>query len=338
MSNQRLLLLQTHSGLHTGQPQAPDRLSRDAETGRPILRPASLMGALRKQMRDQLHAQHRDQPDWKAAAAEDPTLRALFGVRDDEDQPANLSASTGQLLFMPVRSLQGVYTWITSPAVLTSLAQNLATLDLSPFPALPNPHPFDAYCQTEHSGLLEGQHLLLEELSFQRKGELKGVLDWLLQDGLLGNLPIATELPGRLVLISDTAFEHFMRYAMMPYVRSSERGGHIQHIEMLPPNTWMYSLLNLDESLTWETNNLPGLVYLGSHRSTGHGLCSLNLVAPKSNVAVTDSETLESQPETTSEPDTVSEAVSAEELDAAAAALAAEAETVSTESAEEEAA
>ena len=122
-----------------------------------------------------------------------------------------------------------------------------------------------------------------------------------------------------------------MRYAMMPYVRSSERGGRIQHIEMLPPNTWMYSLLSLDESLNWETNSLPGLVYLGSHRSTGHGLCSLNLVAPKSEVAVTD-KSAEAQP--ASEPATESEAVSAEELDAAAA----EADTVSTESAEEEAA
>lgn len=282
MSNQRLLLLQTHSGLHTGQPQAPDRLSRDAETGRPILRPASLTGALRKQMRDQLYSTHRDQEDWKAAAAQDPGLRALFGVRDDEDQPANLSISTGHLLLLPVRSLQGVYTWVTSPAVLTSLAQNLATLDLTPFPALPSPHPFDAYCQPEHPGLLEGQHLLLEELSFQRKSELKGVLDWLLQDGLLGGQPIAAELPNRLVLISDTAFDHFMRYSLLPYVRSSEKGGRIQHIEMLPPNTWLYSLLSLDETLNWEdhASRLPGLIYIGSHRSTGHGLCGLSLVTP----------------------------------------------------------
>lgn len=289
MSNHRLMLLQTQAGLHSGQPQAPDRLSRDAETGRPLLRSRSLLGALRKQMRDQLYSRYQAEPEWKQAAGLDPELVTLFGVQGDPEQPGALSAETGQLLLLPVRSLQGVFSWVCSPAVLASLAQHLATLDLSPLPELPVLHPFDALCQEKNACLLEGHHLLLEELSFQRKGDLQGVIDWLTQDGLFGGHELAATLADHLVLISDTAFDHFMRYAMIPLVRtdrSQEPAQRLQHIEMLPPNTWLYSLLSLDESQSWSEHafRLPGFVYLGSHRTTGHGLCALSLISPKEPV------------------------------------------------------
>lgn len=285
MTNHRLLLLQTQAGLHTGQPQTPDRLSRDAETGRPTLRSASILGALRKQMRDGLYARYQAESDWKQAAGQDPELASLFGVLGDEERPAGLTAQAGQLLLLPVRSLQGVFTWVCSPGVLTALAQNLATLDLDPFPELPTLHPFDALCSESHACLLEGQNLLLEELSFQRKGDFAGLLAWLTQSGLLGGLPLAAELPQRLALISDNAFDHFMRYAMFPFVRSEpgERNPRLQHIEMLPPDSWLYSVLSLEEPQSWaeHAERLPGFCYLGSHRASGHGLCALNLISPK---------------------------------------------------------
>lgn len=288
MSNQRLLLLQTHSGLHAGQPQAPDRLSRDPETGRPFLRPAALLGALRKQMRDQLYARYRDQADWKQAAGQDPDLQTLFGSlprNPDEPGPA-LDASPVQLLLLPVRSLQGVSAWVCSPGLLTSVVASLASLDLAPLPELPQLHPFDAMCREDNVCLLEGQHLLLEELSFNRRGDLQTLLDWLTQSGLLGAQAFAGELAQRLILISDTAFDHFMRYAMVPLVRSAEhgpdRGARLQHVEMLPPDTWLYSLLSLDPLHSWDehASRIPGHAYLGSHRSTGHGFCALSLVQP----------------------------------------------------------
>lgn len=286
MTQHRLLFLQTQAALHTGRPEAPERLSRDADSGRPILRPASLLGALRKQMRDGLYDRYRAEADWKRAAAEDPGLSALFGVRDDEDRPANLSVQTGQLLLLPVRSLQGVFTWICSPGVFTGLVQHLAMLDLDPLPEIPNLNPFEALCHETHPCLLDGQHLLLEELSFQRKGDLGSLLAWLSQDGLFGGLEQAGLLPQRLVMVSDTAFDHFMRYAMVPLVRSepvAERRTRLQHIEMLPPDSWFYTLLSLDESQNWDEHAqaLPSYAYIGSHRGTGHGLCALHLIAPK---------------------------------------------------------
>ncbi|PKL76997.1 MAG: hypothetical protein CVV27_07435 [Candidatus Melainabacteria bacterium HGW-Melainabacteria-1] len=291
MTNQRLLLLQTHSGLHTGQPQAPDRLSRDPESGRPILRPASLLGALRKQIRDQLYSRYQDQSDWKSAANQDEHLTTLFGPPRQPGQaaePGALAATTGQLLLLPVRSLQGGFTWVSSPGVLAALALNLATLDLEPLPELPTLHPFEALCHESHAGLLEGQHLLLEELSFQRRGDMPKLTSWLSQIGLLGGLPVAAQLPKHLVLISDTAFDHFMRYATVPMVRGqfdpegSQRNQRLQHIEMLPPDAWLYSLLNLDGEYDWDPYlaSIPSHLYLGSHRTTGHGLCALSLIPP----------------------------------------------------------
>ncbi|HEY9843507.1 MAG TPA: RAMP superfamily CRISPR-associated protein, partial [Candidatus Obscuribacterales bacterium] len=312
MSNQRLLLLQTHSGLHTGQPQNPDRLSRDPENGRPTLRPASILGALRKQIRDQLYSNYQAEPDWKQAAGQDAGLTSLFGTKGESE--GALSAKAGELLLLPVRSLHGVFAWVCSPGVLASLAQQLATLDLDPLPELPALHPFDALCHEKNVCLLEAQHLLLEELSFQRKGDLQGLLKWLTQSGLLGGHEVADRLADRLVLISDTAFDHFMRYAMLPMVRTEtrteargengqERFQRLQHVEMLPPNTWLYSLLDLDESQNWadHAGRLPAFVYIGSHRTTGHGLCALSLVSPKSKSESQAESQVEVQPEVQAE-------------------------------------
>lgn len=283
MSNNRLLLLQTYSGLHAGQPEAPDRLRRDPETGRPVLRSETILGSLRKQMRDQLYANYQAESDWKQAAAQDPGLLALFGT---PEAPGALSASHGHLLLLPVRSLHGVFTWVISPGGLAALAQNLAMLDLNPLPELPNLHPFDVLCQADHAGLLEGNHLLLEELSFQRRGEAPAVFEWLSQEGLLGGHQIKEQLPQRLALISDTAFDHFMRYALVPLMRSpsKQRGTpRLQHIEMLPTESLLYSVLSLDESQDWQhsAGRLPGHVYIGSHLTTGHGLCAVSLISPK---------------------------------------------------------
>ncbi len=282
MSNNRLLLLQPSTGLHSSQPQVPDRLRRDPETQRPTIRSQSLLGALRKQMRNDLYAEFAQSENWKQAAAEHPDMVALFG---SPEEPGALNSSDVQLLFLPVRSLQGVFSWVTSPAVLTSLVLNLATLDLTLLPEVPNLKGFELLCHPDHRCLLE-QHMLLEEISLNRKGDATAIFEWLSQKGLLADHPMLEQLNPALAIISDTAFEHFSRYAMQTMVRSQASFKHqknVQHIEFIPTESLLYSVLSLDEPQEWEQHQqrMPAYLSIGSHLSTGYGLCRSNLVAPK---------------------------------------------------------
>lgn len=282
MSNNRLLLLQPSTGLHSSQPQAPDRLRRDPETHRPTIRSQSLLGALRHQMRNDLYAEFAQSENWKQAAAEHPDMVALFG---SEEESGALSASDVHLLFLPVRSLQGVFTWVTSPAVLTSLVLNLATLDLTLLPEMPQLKGFELLCHPEHRCLVD-QHMLLEEISLNRKGDASAIFEWLSQKGLLADHPMLSQMNSALAIISDSAFEHFSHYAMQTLVRSQAGFKHqknIQHIEFIPTESVLYSVLSLDEPQEWEQHQqkIPTFLSIGSHLSTGYGLCRSHLVTPK---------------------------------------------------------
>lgn len=273
----RLLLLQAHAGLHTGQPESPERLRRDPETAQPLLAGSTLLGALRKQIRDQLYRDYQNQEDWKQAANADERLVQLFGTSEPRT-PGALGCTPGRLLLLPVRSLRGVYAWVTSPSVLLGLVRDLAATGLSELPELPTLQTFEAQCAEDHPALLEDQQLLFEELSFRRRGDASALVTWL-QQGPLAGTQLAERLPQRLVLISDAAFAHFSQAAMLAMVHPE--GTRQAHLEMLPPDSCFYSLLNLDGETPWETlsERFPPTLYLGSHRSTGQGLCAASLIA-----------------------------------------------------------
>jgi len=277
MSDHRLMLIQTLATTHSGHPDQPNRLLRDA-TGLPVLRASTVLGALRKQMRDALYTELQAEADWKACANQRPELLAWFGQREPH-QPGHLQASPAQLLFLPVRAVQGLYAWVTSVQVLKQLAEAAGADDL---PALPNLGAVEALCAETHPSLIESRHLMLEELGLNRKAGAEAVFSWLQQVlGLAADHPLFQ----RLVILSEQAFGHFMRYAMVPqvYHQSGQSGPaqQQQHLETLPPQSWLYARLSLAADADWSAlqSAFPSQLSLGSHRTTGSGLCSVSLLS-----------------------------------------------------------
>lgn len=285
MSTPRLMLIQTAASLHTAQPEHPHLLLRDSESGLPSLRASTLLGALRKAVRDRLYPRYAEAADWKSAANEDPDLIRLFG-RKDPAQKGQISATQATLFCLPVRSLQGGFSWVTSVQSLSKLSAHAPELvaALSPMPHLERSAVF---CDESHRCLLGGEHLLLEELCLQRQGPAEAIFAAL--QTLFAETPLATELKQRLVIVSEQIFQHFTHYAMVPEAYQDPKTGRHSYLEALPPHSCLYSILNLSPSQETEPESaqadwqemMPKVLYLGSHRNTGHGLCQISLLPVK---------------------------------------------------------
>ncbi|MBF2053054.1 MAG: hypothetical protein IGS03_06260 [Candidatus Sericytochromatia bacterium] len=264
MSYHRLMLIQTLAPTHNGQSDQPHRLLRDADTGLPLIRSTTLMGALRKQMRDALYPQYQTADDWKSAAQNDPGQVALFGT---PDAPAGLQCTPAQLLMLPVRCPHGVFTWVTSPQILKTLAARCPEHVL---PKIPQLGSSDAICSADHPALLAQSELIFEELAFQHKADTTELIDWLQK-----TLALPAEILKRLAIISDHLLLHFARHAMTPVVyHNASPGGLRQHLECLPAQSWLYSLFSHENPCFEQV--LPQQIWLGSHRSTGQGFCRLH--------------------------------------------------------------
>src|SRR5712692_8487119 len=118
MSNARLTFVHALSPLHAGTGQGAGiidlPIAREKATGLPYLPGSSLKGTLRAQCNPK-----------------DQKCRQVFGPDTEGLQTENAHASSVQfsdqrLLLLPVRSLAGVFAWVTSPSVLRRLLRDIA--------------------------------------------------------------------------------------------------------------------------------------------------------------------------------------------------------------------
>ena len=129
MSNTRLYWLHalspTHAGIGRGVGYVDLPIDRDGVTGWPLIRGSSFKGVWADYYRAT-----------KEAREENPTLKAAFGIADDNgaSNAGALIPSDAKLVCLPVRSFRGTFAWCTSPLCLQLLRR---TLDLANFKGLP---------------------------------------------------------------------------------------------------------------------------------------------------------------------------------------------------------
>jgi len=114
-NNNQLLIVHALSPLHAGIGQGVGAIdlpiAREVATGIPYLPGSSIKGVLR----DAAEAKYKNKE----------LINAIFGSADDTT--ANIGAITfsdARLLLMPVRSLTGVFAWVTSPYMLRLFMQD----------------------------------------------------------------------------------------------------------------------------------------------------------------------------------------------------------------------
>lgn len=289
MSESGILFVQALTGLHPGSGTALGvvdlPVQRERHTGWPMMPGSSLKGVLR----DTCRRASDDRDMWLAA----------FGPETGEahDHAGALSVTDARILAFPVRSLNGVFAWVTCPAVLQRLARDAALLGGGAAAlSLPPPPNLSEALTPEGSPLLvDGNRLLLEELEFSRTGACGEATDWVAARALADDAT-RERFGSHCAVLHDDDFTHFVQHATevmarvgLDYERKTVRGGALFYEEFLPPETLFYAVILAQPSrrkgresaaadiLDYVSGHLPPVLQIGADETIGRGFCAVRL-------------------------------------------------------------
>jgi CRISPR-associated protein Cmr4 len=263
-----ILFIHAQTGLHPGSGTALGTvdlpIQRERHTQWPVIPGSTLKGILRDAIREKVRGNHQPEYETKevnggtrqvlkrsqrrVANEDDADLVALFGpgkVEQDTSHAGALSLIDARILAFPVRSLKGVFAWVTCPAVLERLKRdlNLGRNDGTALGLPAGPGKDKLLCKQNSPLLLEGNKLVLEEFEFVRTGDADSVASWMSQRAVADE---ATQkrLQSHLVILHDDDFTHFVRHATevvarvgLDYERKTVKTGALFYEEFLPAET-----------------------------------------------------------------------------------------------------
>lgn len=247
----RLLTLHALTFLHPGTGQTTGvvdlPVQREVHTGFPMIASSGLKGSLRDKAEQE--------------STNDEIRNAVFGPEKPnpgQESAGALLLSDARILAFPVRSLQGVFVWVTCPMAIQRLRRDMLLAGVDPKQIPPEVSvEGDHYCVSTGSRI-EGP-LVVESLRLSpdadqgRREALKRVAAVLAGDGSTKAAALAPSLrelgfAGRFVLVCDEDFQHLARHATQISARNAlnERkttgtGGNLWYEETLPPETLMYA-------------------------------------------------------------------------------------------------
>ncbi|CAK0779652.1 CRISPR-associated protein Cmr4 [Azospirillaceae bacterium] len=287
MSNAAILFLHAVTGLHPGSGTALGvvdlPVQRERHTNWPIIPGSSLKGVLREAFRTKTDKE---------------TCFALFGPETGADHAGALAFTDARILAFPVRSLKGVFAWVTCPAVLERLARDMRVIGMEEkkILSLPSISASDQMLCAEKSPILiDAKSALLEEFEFTRSGSADAAAKWLADHAAVDDAA-KKRLLSHLVVLCDDDFTHFVTHATEVAARvglDSEtrtvKKGALFWEEFLPPETLMYALVPADKSrrqsntlsagevLEIFKTGLPKTLQIGGGETVGKGLCLAKL-------------------------------------------------------------
>lgn len=305
-----LLFIHAQTALHPGSGTALGTVDlpvqRERHTGWPNIAGSALKGVLRDACREKIH-QATGQPR-KVVNEEHPDIVTIFGPGKVDESSAHagaLTVSDARILAYPVRSLRGVFAWVTCRGVLERLCRDLVLIGmpLSSLPSLPTTWPAEhkALVPT-NSPLLVGQSaqatIVLEEFDYKVTGPSDGVAEWLANHAVADKFA-QERMKSHLVVLSDDDFTHFVRNATeivariaLDYERKTVKEGALFYQEFLPAETLMYSVLlansSRNERASMDAPEVLGKVrqcledvrvlQIGGDETTGKGLCAVHVL------------------------------------------------------------
>jgi len=270
-------------------------IQREAATGYPLCPGSSLKGVLRARARSQ------------QAPAE---MLGLLGSspETEEKQPSSVVVSDALPLLFPVRSLTGLFGWVTSFDVWSRFQRDLAAyaVIVPPPPQLPALAPETAGVAPESPLLGSKKTLVLEELSFpaQVAPEVEALGAWL-ADHAFPDEPVFDFWRQRarrgVVLLPEGAYRYFVTHGtqVVPRIRidpstGTAADGSLWTEEYLPPETLLYALVgaNLPEAppswikkatdvTDWVRGVAPRYLQLGGGQTLGHGIVRVRWTGKK---------------------------------------------------------
>ncbi len=245
-----------HPGIGRGLGGVELPVQRDRVTGYPIFQSSGLKGVLRSEAKKRVkHGLTQEE------------FYAIFGPETERasEHAGALAAGDARILLFPIRSLSGVFAWITSRDVLARFKRDATLAGLSIPWDLPS-EPDEGEALISGRSLLAGDKVVLEEFTFNPREEslVKNIGNWLAKEAL----PAGNEygywkeiLPEHLVILHNNAFRDFVTFStevvtrirLIPETKTVAEGA-LWAEEYLPVDTLLYALLMASQSRSKKVN------------------------------------------------------------------------------------
>lgn len=274
MPNNALLYLYAITSLHPGSGTALGvvdmPIQRERHTGWPVIPGSTIKGVLRDACRRK--------------NGDDPLLEVAFGKGGESDSFSGaLSLTDARILAFPVRSLKGVFAWVTCPQALRRYQRDAAIAGEKIDVTVPTVNEGRAMA-AQGSPLRTSQgKIVLEEFVFEA---VAAALDF---------FPVLTpEDRSRVAVLDDSDFSYFVRNAtevtarigLDPGTKTAKKGA-LFYQEFLPAESLLYSVVlsaasrrpeddkSADAILAYLFQQLPEFLQIGGDETTGKGICRI---------------------------------------------------------------
>jgi CRISPR-associated protein Cmr4 len=283
-----------HPGAGSGFSGVDLPIQREGFSNFPIIASSGIKGSLRD------FFQKRSNPN---------DLYVVFGPEEDKasDFAGALGCTEGKIFLFPVRSLKGVFAYLTCPLVLKRFFRDLEYLSSLGWNQADNVKQAlsrlfgtnvgeDALLVTNESRIKAlDNKVVLEEFTFssQQNEDLSALAGFLERV-----LPFSYGIKERIALVSDNAFLDFLMFSTEIFSRNrldDEKGtvykGGLWTEEYLPRDTILYSLLlaskphgnisrirEADQVIEFIKGGNPRFLWVGGDLTVGKGLVRLVLI------------------------------------------------------------
>lgn len=223
------------------------------------------------------------------AGEKNEEINYLFGSdtqdgwkKDEETIPGAMSVSDAKLLAFPVRSNIAPFVWVTCPAALKRLSNDLEFAGLKPITGIPEIPVETAFCL---EGFLNG-NILLEDMAV-------AVADAAVKNPLPDGFPKMDKL----VLVADEVYQYAVESCTEIQTQikiDSEKGtasdGSLRYQEMLPADSILYSVVYFSRAAFdhfAQAENvrdhiqavIKDFIQIGGDETLGRGICKINWIA-----------------------------------------------------------
>ena len=240
----QILYLYTETPMHVGTGiglGAVDMpIQREKHTDYPIIQASGVKGALR---------------DTAELSLNDQEVKGIFGGASGdqgEDFAGAFSPSDARILLFPVRALNGVFVWITSPTVLDRFKRETGLNDA---PAVLDTDEVLASSET----LLINRQVMLEEYAYPAQLSPMAMewANYLADQALHSDAGTywKNRLREHLIILPDNEFRDFVLYSTaivtrihIDDVKKNVKDGQLFTQELLPADSMLYSFVHVTDS------------------------------------------------------------------------------------------
>jgi len=283
----RLMFLHALSPLHAGTGQGVGAIdlpiAREKGTEIPIVPGSSLKGVLR----DACAALHKD----------DDTCKRIFGPDPDTDKAHEHAGAVVltdlRLVALPVRSLAGVFAWVSSPFLLRRLARDAQLAGQSGMPAKPALPDTDTALVVGNVLQINGK-VILEDVSLTTQTQANDWANWLADKVFPDDQTWQDEFKARFCIVHDNVISYLLSVGTEVTARIRLKGdektvakGALWYEEALPAETILAGLVAAQPNGQAQPDAVFNVVgelaghplQVGGNATVGRGLCRLSIVS-----------------------------------------------------------